>query len=397
MAVQDIIKNASLATEQRTVIYPYLREVFINEAPVVTRAHREAAAGVSYSIDTYDVRARTKTLTSAIVTGDSTITLNDTTSLVIGDILELINTAGSAVERLQVTALPSSTTATITRAMSGTTAIANDTTGGAANNVVKVIGTSKFGSEVDTIATRATRTLIPQYVQSFLLAAQMSRLANQVQNTALPPGIASPFDLEQQTKMTELVRDEEYTLYFGMGEAPSTTVTAKCRGIKQLIGYYNGGSSAPALNSNVNVKLAAGGSYTFLNFVADGIQKAIDGGGDPDTIICSTNFLGGLNTWGYAKSQIIEPRTTKLGVPIAEITVPLASKPITIIPSYQMPAGTACVLTWRDLLVRYIAEETWLPRAIRGQAIEGEYYADLCPELGHPGWHAWVEGITSFA
>ncbi len=131
--------------------------------------------------------------------------------------------------------------------------------------------------------------------------------------------------------------------------------------------------------------------------MADTIQKAVNGGGNPDACLCSIDFLTGLLTWGFAKQQVNTPNLNILGLPIKEVTVPFASGPITFIPSYQMNSGTAVVLTSSDVCMRYMRQEFWNARGNRGDAREGDYIGDICVEVGHPGWHAWVSGITSFA
>lgn len=383
--VQGILQNISLVTEQSTVLYPYLREVFINETPFITRTRREPAEGQQYSIISYDVRPRIYTLNAAIVSGDTTITLTDTTPLLVGDVLELIITGGASIERIEVTALPTATTATIRRAREGTTAIANDNTG---NKTVTLIGNSRTGAEIDQSAKRTIRTSTAQYVQTFQNPVQVGGVAQAVRNTRLPAGISDVFSLEQKTAMTEMMRDEEYTSYYGLGEAPAAAGDRpKQKGLKTLISAYNSGS---------NVNSSGGASYTFLNFVAQ-VQKAIDGGGDPDAVICSTDFVTGLQTWGFAKQQINEPRASLLGLPIKEIAVPFASGTLTFIPSYQLKKGTAIILTSKDALVRYIRPEFWNLRGNRGDAKEGDFIADICCELGHFGWHSFVEGVTSYA
>jgi hypothetical protein len=389
--VQGILENISLSAEQTTVLYPYLREVFINETPLVSRTRREPAEGQVYNIVSYDVRPRTYTLNAAVAAtnADTNLTLVDATPLMLGDVLELIKTDGTATERLEVKSITSGTVVVVRRARESTTAVANDTTGGASANVVTLIGNSRTGAEIDQQAKRTVRTLTPQYVQTFQNPVQVGGLANAVRNIRLPSGISDVFSLEQKVAMTEMMRDEEYTSYYGLGEAPvNPGDRAKQKGLKKQITGYNAGA---------NVRLAAGASYTFLNFVADGIQKCIDGGGDPDAVLCSTSFLTGLQTWGFAKMQVTTPRASLLGLPINEIAVPFASGVVSFIPSFQLKPGTACVLTSSDVLMRYIRQEFWNQRGNRGDAREGDFIADVCVEVGHPGWHSWVEGITSFA
>lgn len=398
-AVQGVVGNLNLANEQTTVLYPYMREVFINEAPLLMRLPRMQAAGQAYNIVANDVRPRSYTLNAACNNTDTTITLTDTTPLLVGDILELPNTTGASTERIQVSAIGNNTTATIVRAMGGTTAVTN-----AANNnsnlTVTLIGNSASGAEVARGTERSSRFLIPQYVQTFDFPVQVGGLANAVQNTQLPLGTSSVFSDEQRTKMVEMVRDIEYSYYYGKPTAQTSTKNATMAGLKHLIGYYAGRTTALASASNTNVKTNGGSSYTMLSFVADTIQKCIDGGGDPDVVVCSTGFMTGLFTWGYGKTQIQDPRQTELGVPINQVTYPFAGKNVTFVPSYQLGSSsnhTAIVLTSKDVLTRYIRQEFWNQRGVRGDLTEGEFIGDFAIEVGHPGWHAWVEGITSFA
>lgn len=389
-AVPGILQNISLVNEQTTVLYPYLREVFINETPLITRLPREVAEGQVYSMITYDVRPRTYTLAGAFTAsaGSVTLTLTDASSLMVGDVLEVLDTAGTAAERVEIT-VADAAAPTMRRAREGTSLIANTAAGSASSLIVTLIGNSRTGAEINQAGKRTVRNLVEQYVQTFQAPVQVGGLANAVRNTRLPAGFSDVFSLEQQVAMTEMMRDQEYSSYYGIGEKPvNPGDRAKQKGLRKQISAYNSGS---------NLKTAAGASYTFLNFVADGIQKCIDGGGDPDSVICSTSFLTGLATWGFAKMQINTPRMNQLGLPINEIAVPFASGVITFIPSYQMKAGTACVLTSKDAKMRYIREEFWQLRGVAGDAMQGDYIADTCVEIGHPGWHAWIEGITSHA
>lgn len=390
MAVQGILQNINLSTEQVTVLYPYLREVFINETPLVAMLPREKADAVDYKVTLYDVRPRTYTLAAAVASGAATtMTLSDASPLMIGDILQLTKEDGSTYEHVELTADPNTTTNVITvrRARGGTTATTNTLAG---NTTMYLIGNSRTGAEIDQNAQRAARSTVAQTVQTFNFPVQVGRVANQVGNTRLPAGFSSVFSLEQQVKITEMMRDEEYSAYYAEYESVAAAGDrAKQRGLRQFIKAYSGGA---------NVKLNGGSNYTKLNFIADTIQKAIDGGGNPDVVLVATNFLTFLSTWSVALQQFQNPRTTPwLGVPIKEFDAPFLGHPVRIIPSYQLRPGTAVALTSSDVKMRYIEQESFAPRGRRGDAVEGDAYADTCIEIGHPGWHAWVEGITSAA
>lgn len=400
MATTDIIRMASLGNETETRLAPYLREVFINETPLLSRMVPEMAPAQAYNIVTYDVRGRTYTLNAAINNTGTTLTLTDATSLSVGDLLDLQNTAGTATERVQVTAIQSTTAVTILRSHDGATAVANDTTN-SSNLGITLIGNTATGGDVNRVATRPSRVLIPQYVQTFHYAVQVGGLAEaladqQNPSVRLPVGITSLMSMEQATKLTEMTRDIEYAFYYGKPIAQTTTKNASMGGLQHLIGWYNG-SGTPASGSNVNVKTNGGSSYTLLSFMADGVQKCLDGGGDPDTVLVANNFATGLMTWGFGKQQLNQPRVNAIGTPINEVMYPFGSRPLTIIPSYQLRPGTAIVLTSRDVKVKAIREAFYKPRGSAGDATQGDFIGDYTIEVGHPGWHAWVSGITSFA
>jgi hypothetical protein len=400
MATTDILKMTSLGNETETRLAPYLREVFINEAPILSRMVPEMASAQAYNIVTYDVRGRTLTLNAAINNTGTALTLTDATSVSVGDILELQSTAGTSRERVQVTAITSGTAVTILRSHDGATAVANDTTNNS-NLSITLIGNTATGGDVNRVATRPSRTLIPQYVQTFQYACQVGGLAEALATAnngavRLPAGVTSLMSMEQATKLTEMTRDIEYAFYYGTPIAQTSTKNATMGGLRHLIGWYNGGSTAAA-NSNVNVKTNGGASYTLLNFMAHAVQKALDGGGDPDTVIVSNDFATGLMTWGFGKQQLNQPRVTAIGTPINEVMYPFGSRPLTVIPSYQLAAGTAIALTARDVKVKAIREAYYKPRGSQGDADQGDFIGDYSIEVGHPGWHAWVSGITSFA
>lgn len=391
MAIQGILQNINLSAEQVTVLYPYLREVFINETPLMAMLPRERADAQVFNVTLYDARPRNYTLTVAVsTTGQTTFTVGDASPLMVGDVLQLTNNAtATTIEHVEITADPNTTanTFTVRRARGGTSATTNDLSG---NATLILIGNSRTGSEVDQSAQRAARTTVSQAVQTYNFPVQVGRVANIVGNTRLPAGFSSVFSLEQQVKITEMMRDQEYSAMYSLYEAPAAAGDrAKQRGLKNFIQQYSSGA---------NVKTNGGSSYTKLSFIADTLQKAIDGGGNPDVILCSTNFMTGLSTWSVGLQQFSSPRTTPfLGIPIKEFEAPFLGHPVRIIPSYQMRPGTAVALTSSDVKVRYLAEESFEMRGRRGDAVEGDVFADTCIEIGHPGWHAWVEGITSWA
>jgi hypothetical protein len=351
---------------------------------------RRPATAKTYTSTTYDVRKRTFVLGTGDLTNVATaLPVLDASQFQVGDVLELND--GTNVERVEVTAAPSLSptpnTVTIRRAREGTTAHAFLT---ATPTNVYLIGNSRTGTEVDQQAIRSIRTGFLQIVQTFQIPVQIGGEADAISNVPLPTGFARLFDVEKATKLIEMMRDIEYTSYYGMGEVPAAEGDrGKQKGLKTWISAYNGGA---------NVTTSTKTNYTLAQFLADGIQKVYNAGGAPDLILCSTDFLGFLRTWAPSVTAIMGQNLTQtLGLPIREFVLPLNAEPLTFVTSLQLRPGTAVVLSSNDVDMRVLREEYFQPRGNRGDAIEGDWFASMCINLGHPQWGAWVEGVQSAA
>lgn len=401
--IQGILTSLQLASETTTVLVPYLREIFINEVPLFARLPHMSVSAPEYNILSYDVRQRQVTLASTLTAVSAltvaTVTFNDVSQMQQGDVIEIYNTGGTAFERAEVQADPNTANNTVSlmRGVEGTTPIANDNS---ANTTAYIMGNSRTGAEVNQTASRAIRNPFAQYVQTYQFPVQVGGLAEAIESVALPPGISDVFSMEQKVKMTEFVRDVEFTGMYGLGQSAGVsgaTQRRKQKGLRTQIANYKSTGSGP-LGNGPNYKFLAGGSYTKLNFIADTVQKVLDAGGNPDVMLCSTDFTTGLATWSVAQQYFMNPRQTPyLGIAIREFDTAFTGQPMTIIPSFQLRKGTVVVLTSSDLMWRYIRPAFFQKRGLRGDAWEGDFIGDYAIEAGHQGWHAWCEGITSFA
>lgn len=394
-----ILTPIDFPLEQTTVISAVAREIFVNEQPLFSRLPHVRATSETYTIDRYDVRGGLNRRTYAVGTGGisnsaATLPIADASLFQVGDVLELqqvsANDSGATgTERVEVVAPPSITTTpntlTVRRAREGTTGLAFTAT-----DPIYLVGNSRTGGEVDQQAFRPVVSPIQQIVQTFQFPVQVGGKAEAIQNVALPPGVNSVMGRDRAIKAVEFVRDVENTFYYGTGEVPiADGDRGKSKGLKALINSYNAGA---------NVKLAAGSGYTRQQFIADTIAKIYSVGGMADTILCSTDFLGFLDTWVPTKTAIMgEGRTSELGFPITTFVLPLQGMPLTFVPSLQLRPGTACILSSNDIDVRYLREMFWQPRGVRGDAMMGDWIGDYCINVEHPMWHSWVEGITSAA
>jgi hypothetical protein len=385
-----IVSFVTLAGEQVNVLMPKLREVFVNETPLVSRLARLPATSKVYSFTNYNPRVRAATLGTGGVTTNvqTSIPFADASQYQVGDVLELND--GTNMERVEVVSAPVLTTTpntvTVRRGREGTTAVATF----AAGINVYLIGNSRVGTEGDQVAIRSVRTATQQIVQTFQFPVQVGGEAQAISNVPMPPGYASVFDLEKATKLIELMRDQEYTSYYGLGELPAAEGDrGKQKGLRTLIGTYNGGA---------NVDTTTKTNYTKAQFLAGTIQKIYDAGGDPDLILCSTDFMGFLMTWAPTQTAVLGGNYTKaLNQPIDEFILPLTGKPMMFVPSLQLRKGTAAVLSSKDLNLRVLRDEYYQPRGYRGDATEGDWLSSMCIDMGHPAWHAWSENIQSVA
>jgi hypothetical protein len=376
VAYQGLFGPVGFGTETQTVLHPFLREIFIQEAPLVNRLPRLQSEGEVFQMITYDVRQRTgMTLTTALSdTTTTTLVLNDDSRLLTGDVLMIDS------ERFEVTSITANgTNVTVVRGAESTTAATHSS-----GAPVTLLYNSRTGAEVNQDTTRSLRSVTEQYVQTFQFPVQISGKANAVTAVRLPQGVPDILTYEQRTKAIEMLRDMEYACYYAGGQKPyNIGDRAKMKGLKTLI-------------DSGNVTTNTVSSYTKFNFISDTLNKAFAGGGNPDILIVSSDFMTGVATWGYPV-QLDMNYTPTLGIAFNQIAVPFLGAPVMMIPSYQLKSGTAIALTSSDVKIRYLRQETWIPRGRRGDAYEGDWVADIAVEIGHPKWHAWREGISSFA
>lgn len=385
-----ILSIIEFAPEQTTVIRATERELFVNERPLFARLPHVQATSEVYTINSYNVRGRSYVVGTGGITNVATsLPIADASPFQVGDVLELIKADASAMERVEVIAVPVLTTTpntlTIRRAREGSTAVAF-----AAADTINLIGNARTGAEIDQQATRVSQTGITQVVQTFQEAVQIGGKAQAIQNVALPPNANSVMGFTRAVKLVETIRDIENTFYYGEGEVPAASGNrGKMKGLRKIIKSYNSGS---------NYVAAAGASYTLSAFLAATVQKIYSAGGMADVILCSTDFMTFANAWVPNKTSMMgNGKTNELGFDINTVILPLDARPLTFITSLQLRPGTAAVLSSNDIDVRYLREIQWLPRERRGDATEGDWIGDYAINVDHPQWHAWVDGITSAA
>jgi hypothetical protein len=403
--LQGFYGSQQVATEIVNDVTAVTRRIYPNECPLITRLRRVPVGSVQFTLFNYIPRKRSWFLGTAIAATTDPLDIQiffaatgsvvDVGQFQKGDVLQLasgervevsqVNTSGAAVVGDPDSGSAgnlANNTIRVRRGRDGTTALAS----GALNSAVTLIGNSRTGAEVDQNSQRAQRTPIDQWCQTWQFPVQVGGATQSSTNAVLPRGVNSFFDGDKADKLTEMIRDMEYSSYVGGGEAPTTASTSrpKQKGLRTLI------------TTNRVTAPTNAGTYRQTDFVRDMFQRARASAGEIDIVLVSTEFMSGLAIWGLTP-QRLEAGNTLLGTPVNEYAIPLLNMRAKFIEAPQLPAFTAVGLTSEEVAWRNKRNEFWNPRGNRGDAIEGEWIAEGGIHLENEAHHVWLEGITAFA
>ncbi len=393
LGLQGILDPYSFISggEVETRIDAIAREIHLSDAPLMMQLPEDEAPAIEWVVNGEQIRPQKYTLGAAFITSDTTITINDTTTLQVGDVLEFFNTAGTATEQMLVVGIPSATTLTVERTYGGGSAVAN--TPGTATDVF-LIGTASTGDEINKQAFRALPTSYNQRLQTFMYRISVGGLTEAMPNMKLPNG-NNPRAQQARVKMTEFLKDLQSSAYYGKGQARSSTNNLlktgrpAMLGLKEIIRTYSSGA---------NVDETAKSNFTQNQITTLLIQKAIDGGGDPNLLLCSPDLVSGWQIWSNGKQQFqTQEASAILQVPITRLYISFGGKVLEIMYDYNLRKGTMAALTKEDIRAKRGRPMTAKPVGSQGDAIETDLIGDYSIQAGHPSWHAWVQGITSFA
>jgi hypothetical protein len=388
-----------------------IRNCFANRNPLVTRLPYVPVERVDFQMYTHVYRARSTVLGAAITSatqgtvGSGTVlTTADATFLMNHDVLEIVDSVTGNIERVQISGDPlSANTFNVTRGIwsqiggvIGTTPISS----AAVNSTVNLIGNSRNGAEVNQ--TGLTTIGIPrtQYCQTFQFPVQIGGSAQTARAQVMPGGIQTPFDFNMTIQLQNMVDDIENCCCYGIAQAPTadtgnlntlnsdTATTAKMNGLRSILQTNN----ISSLTGTTPINAAA---YGATDLVRDTLQAARSGGGDPDLLIVSTNFMSGFATWGQA-IQRVPAGETAFGTPINVLEAPFLHG-VTIVEAPLLRPFTAIALTSSEVYIRNKRNPYWQLRGSRGDMVEGDWIAEMAVEVVNESHHAWVEGITAFS
>jgi hypothetical protein len=381
--LQGFLGTQQAGVEARNDITVAVRNWFANRNPLVTRLPYVPVERVDFLMYSHQYRARSTTLTNALSSSTTTgLVLGDATFLMNGDVLQLIDSTSGSSEYVQLTADPTSTlNITVLRGVAGTTA----TTSVASASTVNLVGNSRTGAAVNQSGLTTIGTSRTQYCQTFQFPVQIGGSAQTARAQVMPGGIQSPFDFNMTIQLQNMVDDIENCCYYGLSQAPvdSSSTTAKMNGLKAIL-----------VTNNVTSPTNAS-AYGSTDLIRDTLQAARTGGGEPDLLVVSTNFMSGFATWGQA-IQRVPAGETVFGTPINVLEAPFLHG-VTIVEAPLLRPYTAIALTSSEVYIRNKRNPYWNLRGNRGDMVEGEWIAELAIEVVNESHHAWLEGITAFS
>ena len=393
--LQGFLGTQLAGVEARNDVTVAIRNWFANRNPLVTRLPYVPVERVDFTMYTHKYRTRSTTLGAALTSGSATsLTVTDATFLMNHDVLEIVDSTTGNVERVQVNGDPTgANTIGITRGLwsqiggvVGTTPLSS----AAASSTVNLIGNSRNGAEVNQTGLTTLGVPRTQYCQTFQFPVQISGSAQSTRAQVLPGGIQTPFDFNMTVQLQNMVDDIENSMYYGIAQAPNDAsgVTAKMNGLRSILQSNN----VSGLTGATPVNAAA---YGATDLIRDTLQAARAGGGEPDLLIVSTNFMSGFATWGQA-IQRVPAGETAFGTPINVLEAPFLHG-VTIVEAPLLRPFTAIALTSAEVYIRNKRNPYWQLRGARGDMVEGDWIAEMAIEVVNESHHAWVEGITAFS
>lgn len=345
-----------------------------NRCPLLARLGKLPLNALEFYMNSDNYRPRNPvTRTNAAYTSSgATVTVLDASMFNVGDVI-LIDT-----ERMLVTAANNANnTITVTFAFEGTTA-ANH----ANNTAITLITSASTGADVDKLAVSRIPSSVAQWSQTVHHAYQ---IGGALQSTAnYMGGAITPLDRDRSMAMQHAMDDFESALYYGKG-----TKTSSTNANQTMKGFQT------ALTTNNTSSATNGSAYKPTDFIADGLQKCFNAGGQPDMILCSQDFLGGMARWGWTLQRLDQP-VSELGVIADVFEVPFLGA-IKMVPAPLLQSGTAIILNSQEVAIRLKRPLQDIPRGRRGDALEGDMIMEGALDVENEYKHAWISGVTGFA
>lgn len=358
-------------------VYAIAKNYYTNRTPLYSRLPEAPLGNTSFITTSDNFRPMLATNVNAQVAGDTTLTLSDVSSFMIGDVLEVAATG----EAVLITADPNKAAGTIavSRGYAGTTAGAI-----AAGGAIYLIANTSSGGENFRKGITRLPVTITQNAQVFLHAYEIGGSLASLTDYALPPGAPTVLGKFRMDAMQNCADDIERAIYYGRGVALTAGGTKPAMfGLRSLI-----------VSNNVTAPTNAS-AYKPADLSRDTIQKAYAAGGNPDTLVVGTDWMTGLLIWGQPMVRI-DAGATVFGVKLDVFEVPFLSG-VKIIVAPLMRPGSAFCLSSSEIRRRVKRSMFDKPRGSAGDTFQGDIIAEEAIEVDNEAHHAYVTGITGFS
>jgi len=326
--LQGILNQFGNSAEIRNAMTAYTVNSYINRCPLVTRLPRMPIGSTTFNIVKRNFRKRTAVVQAGFNTSATSISLDDASSFQNGDVLST-----PEGERVEITADPVLTTTpntiTVRRSAEGTTAASGST-----SDVLTLISNSRTGGEINQNGVAFNPIGTPQYCQVWQFPVQISGSLASSSAFVLPNGVPDISALVKAEANQNMIDDMEKSSFYGIGEAPAADILGtsanarpKQKGLNTLI-----------VTNNTSTPTNAG-AYKPTDLIRDTLQAARGNGGEPDILLLSMDWMGGLTTWGQP-AQRIDAGTNIFGTPINVFECPFLVG-VNLVFCFHLTAGTA--------------------------------------------------------
>jgi hypothetical protein len=342
--------------------------MFVNMTPLLSRLAQRAVGNVSFIQYGHANRPNTFLLMASITNVATTMTVNDASIFMNGDILEL-----SSGEHVEVSADPNLTTnvLTVTRAMEGTAGTAITVVGGSEPTCYLLANARTGGEEFQ-------RGLFPKtwqstnWVQTSQHPVEISGLFMDTTVWNNAEGAPNPFEFGRQRQLANMMQGYSRAFYYGLGAAPTaeSTKRAKTKGILKRLSEVG------------NVTAVSGGDITAYtpDMLFRDLWSRISG--NQDLLIFASNWRAAMVKW-KVQMAIMDMGTTDFNMDIEAFTIPTFGRQLVMFDP-QLRPGTALALRESDLTLRYMRLPSFFVRGRNGDAVKGDIIARMGIQVDNP-------------
>jgi hypothetical protein len=128
-------------------------------------------------------------------------------------------------------------------------------------------------------------------------------------------------------------------------------------------------------------------AYEGPDFVRDLIRRPIQGGGNPDLVIISADYLAAFSAWGWGPERAADT-VSAFGFPVRPIAT-IFLPGVRVVPCRSLPSLTAVALTSSDVAARFRCR----PLVSATDHID-DRDIDLEVSVGDEAKHAWVGALA---